>query len=117
MAAADQYDEQELRMPVPPLTPQQRRAASDKSAAVRRERAEVKDALKHARISLAEVLASESEVIRRMPVRTLLASLPGIGKVRAEKLLAELEISAFRRVQGLGARQRERLLARCMTRY
>ncbi|GGY14944.1 hypothetical protein GCM10010358_78670 [Streptomyces minutiscleroticus] len=36
--------------------------------------------------------------------------LPGIGKVRAAQLLDELEISESRRVQGLGARQKERLL-------
>jgi len=101
-------------MPVPALSQQQRRAASDKSAAVRRARAEVKDSLKHARLSLAEALASESEVIRKMPVRTLLAALPGIGKIRAQRILGDLEISPSRRVQGLGARQRERLLARFM---
>ncbi|MEV7004572.1 integration host factor, actinobacterial type [Streptomyces sp. NPDC093982] len=99
-------------MPVPVLTAQQRQAASKKSAAVRRERLEVRTALKDARMSLAEALASDSEVIRSMPVRTLLASLPGIGQVRAQKILNELEISDTRRIRGLGARQRERLLAR-----
>lgn len=42
--------------------------------------------------------------------RWLLESLPGIGKVRAGQLLADLDISERRRVQGLGARQKERLL-------
>ncbi len=44
--------------------------------AARRERAEVKDALKHGRPSLREVLEHEAEAIRKMPVRTLLESLP-----------------------------------------
>jgi hypothetical protein len=98
--------------PLPPLSPEQRRAALDKAAAARKERAEVKDALKHGKLSLREVLASDSEAIRKMPVRTLLESLPDIGKVRAQKLLAEMEISDSRRVRGLGTQQRERLLER-----
>lgn len=99
-------------MALPPLTTEQRRAALDKAAAARRERAEVKDALKHGRLSLAEVLASGSESIRKMQVRALLESLPDIGKVRAQKILTEMEISESRRVRGLGTQQRERLLER-----
>ncbi|MER6076129.1 integration host factor, actinobacterial type [Streptomyces sp. NPDC001817] len=99
-------------MALPPLTPEQRRAALDKAAAARTERAEVKEALKHGKMSLSEALASDSEAVRKMTVHALLASLPGIGKARAHKLLTELEISDRRRIQGLGFRQRERLLAR-----
>ncbi|MFJ9968759.1 integration host factor, actinobacterial type [Streptomyces avermitilis] len=99
-------------MALPPLTPEQRRAALEKAAAARKERAEVRDALKHGKLSLAEVLASDSDAIRKMPVRTLLASLPDIGKVRAQKLLNEMEIADSRRIQGLGVQQRERLLER-----
>jgi hypothetical protein len=99
-------------MTVPALSPEQRRAALDKAAAVRRERAEVKEALKRGRLSLREVLATESQAVRKMPVRALLESLPDIGKVRADKLLAELEISESRRIRGLGVQQRDRLLER-----
>ncbi|MFG2858898.1 integration host factor, actinobacterial type [Streptomyces mirabilis] len=99
-------------MALPPLSPEQRQAALDKAAAARKERAEIKEALKHSKLSLREVLASDSEAIRKMPVRALLESLPDIGKVRAQKLLAELGISDSRRVRGLGIQQRERLLAR-----
>jgi hypothetical protein len=99
-------------MALPSLTADQRRAALEKAAAARKERAEVKDALKHGRMSLAEVLASESEAIRKMTVRALLESLPDIGKVRAQKLLTEMEISDSRRVRGLGIQQRDRLLER-----
>ncbi|MFJ5034581.1 integration host factor, actinobacterial type [Streptomyces sp. NPDC088560] len=99
-------------MALPPLSPEQRQAALDKAAAARKERAEVKDALKHGRKSLHEVLASNSEAIRKMTVRALLESLPDIGKIRAQKLIAELGISDSRRIQGLGIQQRERLLER-----
>ncbi|NUK23498.1 integration host factor, actinobacterial type [Streptomyces lunaelactis] len=99
-------------MALPPLSPEQRLAALDKAAAARRERAAVKDALKHGKSSLREVLGSDSAAIRKMPVRALLESLPDIGKVRAQKILTELEISESRRVRGLGIQQRERLLER-----
>jgi hypothetical protein len=96
---------------LPPLTLEQRRTALDKATAARRERAEVKDALKHGSLSLREVLASDSEAVRKMPVRVLLESLPGIGSVRAGQLISDLGISERRRVRGLGTVQRARLLA------
>ncbi|MGZ5404223.1 MAG: integration host factor, actinobacterial type, partial [Nocardioides sp.] len=43
-------------MALPPLTPEQRSAALEKAAASRRERAEVKNRLKHAGASLVDVL-------------------------------------------------------------
>ncbi|WP_331767851.1 integration host factor, actinobacterial type [Embleya sp. NBC_00896] len=99
-------------MTVPPLTTEERRAALAKAAAVRRERAEVKEALKRGRLSLGEVLAADSDAVRKMPVRALLESLPAIGRARAATLLGELEISESRRVRGLGIQQRDRLLER-----
>lgn len=102
-------------MTVPPLTLEARRAALAKAAAVRRERAEVKEALKRGRLSLGEVLADDSDAVRKMPVRALLESLPDIGKARAARLLGELEISESRRVRGLGIQQRDRLLERFAT--
>ncbi|MFF7249881.1 integration host factor, actinobacterial type [Embleya sp. NPDC008237] len=99
-------------MTVPPLTTEERRAALTKAALVRRERAEVREALKRGRLSLGEVLAADSDAVRKMPVRALLESLPAIGKARAARLLGELEISESRRVRGLGVQQRDRLLER-----
>ncbi|MFD5542827.1 hypothetical protein ACFWIJ_34700, partial [Streptomyces sp. NPDC127079] len=76
----------------------------------------MRDALKHGRLSLGEVLATDSEAIRKMPVRIQLASLPDIGKAGAQKLLDEMEIadSAAFRVWPFssGIQQRERLLQR-----
>jgi ribosomal protein S13 len=39
----------------------------------------------------------------------VLEALPGVGKVRAQRLMEKLEISPSRRVRGLGAKQREAL--------
>jgi hypothetical protein len=92
---------------LPPLTPEQRAAALEKAAAARRERAEVKNRLKHSGASLSEVLEEgrTNEVIGKMKVVSVLEALPGVGKVRARKTMEALSISETRRVRGLGANQ------------
>ena len=101
-------------MALPPLTPEQRQAALDKAAASRRERAEVKNRLKHAQGSLAEVVqdGQSNDVIAKMKVSALLEAMPGVGKVKARRIMAELAISESRRVRGLGAKQIAALVAR-----
>ena len=94
-------------MPLPSLTPEQRQANLDKAAASRRERAEVKNRLKHSGGSLVDVLkeGQNNDVIGKMKVVALLESMPGVGKVRARRLMEQLGISETRRVRGLGANQ------------
>jgi transposase len=96
---------------LPPLTPEQRAAALEKAAAARRERAEVRNRLKHAGASVDAVLADgqTNEVIGKMRVSALLESLPGVGKVRARQIMDRLGISESRRVRGLGSKQVEAL--------
>ncbi len=100
-------------MPQPPaLTPEQRQAALQKAALVRRERAEVKEKLKLGSLSLAELLktAETDETVGKMKVVSVLESLPGLGKVKARRLMETVGISESRRLQGLGAKQRAELL-------
>ena len=100
-------------MPQPPaLTPEQRQAALAKAAKVRRERAEVKEKLKLGSITLTELLtaADSNETIGKMKVLSVLESLPGLGKVKARRLMDTVGISESRRLQGLGSNQRESLL-------
>ncbi|HEU4676579.1 MAG: integration host factor, actinobacterial type [Motilibacteraceae bacterium] len=94
-------------MALPPLTPEQRAAALEKAAAARRERAAVKNRLKHSGASLVEVLkeGQGNEVIGKMKVSAVLEALPGVGKVRARKIMEDLGISESRRVRGLGTNQ------------
>lgn len=94
-------------MALPPLTPEQRAAALEKAAAARRARAEVKNRLKYSQGSLGDVIkeGQENEVIGKMKVHALLEALPGVGKVRARQIMAELKISETRRVRGLGSNQ------------
>ena len=101
-------------MPQPPaLTPEQRQAALDKAAKVRRERAEVKEKLKMGSLTLAELLklADKDETVGKMKVLSVLESLPGLGKAKARRMMDTVGISDSRRLQGLGTNQREALLS------
>ena len=98
-------------MPLPVLNEEQRRQALEKAAEARRKRAEVKGELKSGKRTLPDILSEQgSDTVGKMKVSTVLESLPGVGKVRARKLMEKLDISASRRVRGLGAKQRSALL-------
>ena len=96
---------------MPTLTEEQRKEALAKAAEARRRRAELKAQLKAEKVSLRDILARQGEdVVGKMKVSSVLESLPGVGKVRARKIMEELEISTSRRVRGLGAKQKDNLL-------
>lgn len=100
-------------MALPKLSEADRKAALEKAAKARQERAELRRKIKNGEISFAEVMKrADDPVIGRMKVSALLESLPGFGRAKAQKIMDELEISESRRVQGLGARQREGLMER-----
>jgi hypothetical protein len=95
---------------LPDLTPEQRAAALEKAAIARRERAAVKNRLKHSGASLIEVLKEGSreggnDIVGKMKVSAVLEALPGVGKVCARRIMEEIGISESRRVRGLGAQQ------------
>jgi len=97
-------------MPLPTLNEEQRREALAKAAEARRKRAEIKAQLKAGKLNLRELLNRDDDVVGKMKVSNVLESLPGVGKVRAGKLMEKLDISASRRVRGLGTKQRGALL-------
>ena len=100
-------------MPLPPtLSPEQRQAALDKAAAARRERAELKEKLKMGSVTLSDALkkADSDDVIGKLKVLALLEALPGVGKVKARRIMEDVGISDSRRVRGLGPQQRQSLL-------
>ena len=100
-------------MPLPPpLPPEDRSAALAKAAAARRQRAEIKDKLKMGSLSLKELFeqADRDEVLAKTYGLHVLESLPGVGKVRARRIMKEVGISESRRVRGIGTQQRDALL-------
>lgn len=100
-------------MPLPPpLTMEQRRQALEKAAIARRKRAELKEQLKSGRTTLGALLErTNDEIVGKMKVSNVLESLPGVGRVRARKLMEKLDISESRRMRGLGSKQKANLLA------
>lgn len=95
-------------MTPPRLTREERAAALDKAVDARRRRAELKESLKRGELTLSDVLerAKSDEVVSRTSILTVLESMPGIGKVKAGRIMERVGISESRRVRGLGAKQR-----------
>ena len=98
-------------MVLPIMTPEQRADALAKAKLANAERAQVKADLKRGALTLADVLgqAETSDVIGRMKVSALLQALPGVGKVRAAKVMQGNGIADNRRLRGLGAGHRAAL--------
>jgi transposase len=96
---------------LPQLSPEERTRALEKAAKARKERAELKNRLKHGSTNLTEVLkeGQSDSVVGKMKVSALLESMPGVGKVRAKQIMERLGIAESRRVRGLGANQRTAL--------
>jgi hypothetical protein len=72
----------------------------------------VKEQLKAERLSLAELFqrSERDDVLAKLKVVSMLEAMPHTGKVKARRLMKELDISESRRVRGLGPNQKRRLL-------
>lgn len=105
-------------MSLPTMTSEQRQAALDKAAATRAERAQLRAKLKSGEMTLAELFEVETPAAQKMRVKSALTAVPGIGAVTADRIMAAARVrgDGKRRIQGLGARQREKiveLVGRC----
>lgn len=95
----------------PDLSDERRRLNGEAAIRARRERAELKSALKEGRLSVREVLADLRPSIRRMKVSDFISALPQMGSTRALNLMEKIGIAESRRIGGLGRRQAAELLA------
>ena len=94
----------------PKLTTQERRDALKAAVAARRSRAAFKEEIKVGKKSWKDAFSAQDESIKKMRVRELIESLPGVGEVRAKNILERAGISPTRRVGGVGRSQYEKLL-------
>lgn len=101
-------------MGLPPLTPAQRAEALAKSTEVRQLRAEIKQALRDGRREVDAVIeeGKDDPRVGKMPVKDLLQAMPGVGRVKAERIMDEIGIASSRRVRGLGKHQADALRER-----
>ena len=75
-------------MATPPiLTPEQRAAALVKAAEARAARAIIKVQLKQGTLSVADAIVSTDPNVGKLRVLAMLESLPGLGKVKARKIM------------------------------
>ncbi len=80
---------------------------------IRKKRSETKIALKKGNLNLNKLLNDNDlyrEVISNMKVFELLKSLPGTGRVSADKILKKLKISYCKKMGGLGKNQKKNFL-------
>lgn len=75
----------------------------------RKERAELKNRLATAQISLFDVFGDQRESITRMKLSDALLAVPGIGAKRADLIFEKTGISKSRRIGGVGRKQIELL--------
>jgi len=97
---------------VPARTEEQRTAALHAALAARTARARLRLELKDRRLNGVDVIegAAGNPLWAALRVTWLLGCLPGVGEVRAERMLASAGIAPSRRIQGLGSRQRAALI-------
>ena len=95
---------------VPSMTDEKRRENLNKALDARRQRMAIKNALKSG--AKTPEWALEQDAAQRMYVKQFLRALPGIGNKRADQIMAELKIPECRRIGGLSAGMRDKLLWR-----
>jgi len=91
---------------------EQRAAGQLKAGQTRAELAEIRTQVSSGELGWAQLLerAQGKDVAGTLRVGPALRSLPGIGPVHAQRVLADLNLDADRRLRGLGQRQRKALI-------
>ena len=94
------------------ITAAQRSVALSKARRVRDEMAQVRVRISTEDLGLEEALSDlvATSAVNSLYVVKLLESLPGVGKVRASRVMSEIGIPPKQRVLGLDAGQREALI-------
>jgi len=91
------------------MTNDERRRNLDLAAKARREYSALKAAVAYGDMTFTAAL--DDPRAKRIRIRSLIGSLPGIGPARTERIMREVGIAPNRRVGGLGTKKREALLS------
>lgn len=67
-------------------------------------------ALRNSSIGIREVLESSDPLIRCIKVVAVIESLPGLGKVKARRILGSMDIEGHRRIRDLDDREKQILI-------
>lgn len=93
------------------LSPQAKKKGLKKAREVKKGRAQLKHCLKNGRHDLQDVFRDKKifDLACNMKLVELIGSLPGMGKLSAEKLQEKLGISLTKKTGGLGKNQKQKL--------
>ncbi|RBQ15249.1 30S ribosomal protein S13 [Spongiactinospora rosea] len=97
-------------MALPVLTPAQRQAALEKAAEARAARAALLAKIKKGEMSFADLLDREDEITKKTKVSQALRAVKGVGPAKANALMEHAGVDPNRRIGGLGAQQRRKLV-------
>lgn len=98
-------------MMAPQRTREQRLDALARANEIRSRRADLKAQLKTGDVDLGDVLVDVPDWAATMRVRAALLATPGLGQVKADRLLAAARVSPSKTLGGISARQRLELAA------
>lgn len=99
--------------PLPKLTTDQRRANLDKAATIRKERAIIRNDLKHSLMTFEQVLKladAGCHAAANLRVKQAINAMPGYSFSKTQQLMKQLHIAESRRIKGLGVNQRAALV-------
>lgn len=100
-----------LRHEAPTRTASQRQQALVRANQIRARRAALKRDLRAGERHLADILQRPAEYTMTAKVHDLLVCVPGIGDVKAARMLQKCRVSGSKTVGGLSDRQRSELVA------
>lgn len=89
--------------------PEKRREALEKASRTRRERGQLRVALKSRAADPLEILCRKDDIAGRMRLYSFLTACPGIGAARARTFIRAIGTTESRRLAGLGSKQRAKL--------
>jgi hypothetical protein len=93
------------------MTPEQRERALAKAADARKARGALLAEVKSGALGLAQVFdRADEDVVKKTRVAQVLRALPGYGPAKVAALMAASSVDEKRRVGGLSAAQRARLI-------
>jgi hypothetical protein len=92
------------------MTPEQRADALAKATEARKARSEMLAEVKAGKLPLDELFGRTDDIVKKTRVVQVLRALPGYGAAKVTALMSNTEVDEKRRVGGLTAAQRERLL-------
>ena len=83
--------------------------ALEKASRTRRERGQLRVALKSGAADPLEILCRKDDIACRMRLYSFLTACPGIGAARARTFIRAIGTAESRRLAGLGSKQRAKL--------